>query len=48
MPKQLSPDQDKIHKNIMRDRYLTGFVQPGRFRAEWEKVKKMFRGKGHE
>ncbi|WRX89922.1 DUF2740 family protein [Escherichia coli] len=28
--------------------YLTGFVQPGRFRAEWEKVKKMFRGKGHE
>ncbi|EAX0611537.1 DUF2740 domain-containing protein, partial [Salmonella enterica subsp. enterica] len=22
MPKQLSPDQDKLHKNILRDRFL--------------------------
>ncbi|EAX0616394.1 DUF2740 domain-containing protein, partial [Salmonella enterica subsp. enterica serovar Typhimurium] len=21
MPKQLSPDQDKLHKNILRDRF---------------------------
>ncbi|EEJ3716616.1 DUF2740 domain-containing protein, partial [Salmonella enterica subsp. enterica serovar Infantis] len=23
MPKQLSPDQDKLHKNILRDRFLS-------------------------
>ncbi|ELY5957354.1 DUF2740 family protein [Cronobacter sakazakii] len=48
MSKPLSPDQDKLHKNIIRDRYLSGFKQPGRFRSEWERVKKLFRGKGHE
>lgn len=48
MTKQLSPDQDKLHKHIIRDRYLSGFKQPGRLRAEWERVKKMFRGNGHE
>ncbi|EOW6646181.1 DUF2740 family protein [Cronobacter muytjensii] len=48
MKNSLSPDQDKLHKNIIRDRYLSGFKQPGRFRAEWERVKKLFRGKGHE
>jgi len=47
MTKPLSPDQDKLHKNIIRDRYLSGFKQPGRLRAEWERVKQMFRGKGH-
>ncbi|EAX8302803.1 DUF2740 domain-containing protein, partial [Salmonella enterica subsp. enterica serovar Infantis] len=25
MPKQLSPDQDKLHKNILRDRFLSSF-----------------------
>lgn len=48
MSKTLSPDQDKLHKNIIRDRYLSSFKQPGRFRAEWERVKQLFRGKGHE
>ncbi|EPP0955056.1 DUF2740 family protein [Cronobacter dublinensis] len=48
MKNSLSPDQDKLHKNIIRDRYLSGFKQPGRFRAEWERVKQLFRGKGHE
>lgn len=46
--KKLSPDQEKLRKEITRDRYLSGFKQPGRFRAEWEKVKQMFRGKNHE
>ncbi|WP_155492636.1 DUF2740 family protein [Pluralibacter gergoviae] len=46
--KPLSSDQDKLHKNILRDRYLSGFKQPGRFRAELEKLKKLLRGKGHE
>ncbi|EDU1376032.1 TPA: DUF2740 family protein, partial [Salmonella enterica] len=27
MPKQLSPDQDKLHKNILRDRFLSSFKQ---------------------
>ncbi len=48
MTKPLCPDQDKLHKNIIRDRYLSGFSQPGRFRAEWERVKKLIRGKHHE
>lgn len=48
MAKPFSPDQDKLHKHIIRDRYLSGFKQPGRFRAEWERVKQLFRGKGHE
>ncbi|EHR9011547.1 DUF2740 family protein, partial [Salmonella enterica subsp. enterica serovar Schwarzengrund] len=25
MPKQLSPYQDKIHKHILRDRFLSSF-----------------------
>lgn len=37
MTKQLSPYQDKIHKHILRDRFLSSFKQPGRFRAELEK-----------
>lgn len=48
MSKPFSPDQDKLHKNIIRDRYLSGFKQPGRFRAELEKVKLMQKEKGHE
>ncbi|HFD9028092.1 TPA: DUF2740 family protein [Salmonella enterica] len=36
MTKPPCPDQEKLHKNIIRDRYLSGFSQPGRFRAEWE------------
>ncbi|ELP4035235.1 DUF2740 family protein [Escherichia coli] len=48
MTKQLSPYQDKIHKHILRDRFLSSFKQPGRFRAEWEKVKLMQKEKGHE
>ncbi|EHO5626372.1 DUF2740 family protein [Salmonella enterica] len=48
MPKQLSPDQDKIHKHILRDRFLSSLKQPGRFRAELEKVKLMQKEKGHE
>lgn len=48
MTKPLSHDQDKLHKHIIRDRYLTGFKQPGRFRAELEKVKLMLKRKGHE
>lgn len=48
MPKQLSPYQDKIHKHILRDRFLSSFKQPGRFRAELEKVKLMQKEKGHE
>jgi len=47
MKKALSPAED-LHKTIKRDRYLSAFKQPGRFRAEWEKVKNLFRGKGHE
>lgn len=27
MPKQLSPDRDKLHKNILRDRFLSSFKQ---------------------
>lgn len=46
--KQFSPDQDKPHKNILRDRYLSSFKQPGRFRDELEKVKQMLKDKGHE
>ena len=46
--KKLSPDQDKLHKHILRDRYLSCFKQPGRFRAELEKVKLMQKEKGHE
>lgn len=46
--KQFSHDQDKPHKNILRDRYLSSFKQPGRFRAELEKVKQMLKDKGHE
>ncbi|EJJ1412696.1 DUF2740 family protein [Salmonella enterica] len=48
MPKQLSPDQDKIHKHILRDRFLSSFKQPGRFLAELEKVKLILKRKGHE
>lgn len=48
MTKQLSPYQDKIHKHILRDRFLSSFKQPGRFRAELEKVKLMQKEKGHE
>lgn len=39
---------DKIHKHILRDRFLSSFKQPGRFRAELEKVKLMQKEKGHE
>ena len=46
--KKLSSDQDKLHKHILRDRYLSSFKQPGRFRAELEKVKQMLKDKGHE
>ncbi|EBU4043755.1 TPA: DUF2740 domain-containing protein, partial [Escherichia coli] len=31
-----------------RDRFLSSFKQPGRFRAELEKVKLMQKEKGHE
>ncbi|EBL7042710.1 DUF2740 domain-containing protein [Salmonella enterica subsp. enterica serovar Hadar] len=48
MTKQLSPYQDKLHKNILRDRFLSSFKQPGRFRAELEKVKLILKRKGHE
>lgn len=48
MTKQLSPYQDKIHKHILRDRFLSSFKQPGRFRAGLEKVKLMQKEKGHE
>ncbi|HCQ4807491.1 TPA: DUF2740 family protein [Escherichia coli] len=48
MTKQLSPYQDKIHKHILRDRFLSSFKQPGRFRAELEKVKLIQKEKGHE
>lgn len=41
MTKPLSPFQDKLHKNILRDRFLSSFQQLGRFRAELEKVKLM-------
>lgn len=43
-----------VHKNILRDRFLFSFRQPGRFRAELEKVKLklkltlMQKEKGHE
>ena len=47
MTKQLSPYQDKIHKHILRDRFLSSF-KPGRFRAGLEKVKLMQKEKGHE
>lgn len=46
--KTLSSDQDKLHKHILRDRYLSSFCQPGRFRAELEKLKKLLKGKIHE
>ncbi|EJG2193372.1 MULTISPECIES: DUF2740 family protein [Klebsiella] len=46
--KKLSSDQDKLHKHILRDRYLSSFRQPGRFRAELEKWKQLLKGKGHE
>ncbi|MBJ8671419.1 DUF2740 family protein [Citrobacter koseri] len=46
--KKLSSDQDKLHKHILRDRYLSSFQQPGRFRAELEKWKKLLKGKDHE
>ncbi|ADM32331.1 hypothetical protein, partial [Enterobacteria phage UAB_Phi20] len=29
MPKQLSQNQDKLHKNILRDRFLSSSKQPG-------------------
>ncbi|EAM6608121.1 DUF2740 family protein [Salmonella enterica subsp. enterica serovar Rissen] len=48
MTKPLSPYQDKMHKNILRDRFLSSFKQPGRFRAELEKVKLILKRKGHE
>ncbi|MCV5591144.1 DUF2740 family protein, partial [Escherichia coli] len=38
----------KIHKHILRDRFLSSFKQHGRFRAELEKVKLMQKEKGHE
>ncbi|HIB4646924.1 TPA: DUF2740 family protein [Klebsiella pneumoniae] len=46
--KKLSPDQDKPHKNVLRDRYLSSFKQLGRFRAELEKVKQLLKDKDHE
>lgn len=46
--KKLSPDQDKLHKNILRDRLLSEFKQPGRFRAELEKWKQLLKERGHE
>ena len=46
--KPLSSDQDKLHKNILRDRYLRGFKQPGRFMAELERIKQLLKDKGHE
>ncbi|WP_142501303.1 DUF2740 family protein [Klebsiella sp. 2680] len=46
--KKLSPDQDKVHKHILRDRYLSDFRQPCRLRDELEKWKKLLKGKGHE
>jgi len=48
MTKPLSPYQDKLHKNILRDRFLSSFKQPGRFRAELENVKLKQKEKGHE
>lgn len=48
MAKPLSPYQDKMHKNILRDRFLSSFKQPGRFRAELEKVKQLMKDKDHE
>ena len=48
MIKKLSPDQDKPHKNVLRDRYLSSFKQPGRFRTELEKVKQLLKDKDHE
>ena len=48
MIKKLSPGQDKPHKNVLRDRYLSSFKQPGRFRAELEKVKQLMKDKDHE
>ncbi|UTJ46619.1 DUF2740 family protein [Atlantibacter subterranea] len=47
MTKPRIPYQDKLHKDILRDRYLSGFKQPGRLRAEWERVKQMIKGKVH-
>ncbi|MCV5196700.1 DUF2740 family protein [Escherichia coli] len=48
MAKQLSDYKDKSHKQIQSDRSLTSSKQPGRFRAELEKVKLMQKEKGHE
>ena len=48
MPKVTAPEQGKFHKHIVRDRFLGSFEQPSRFRVEWEKVKQLIRGKGHE
>ncbi|NDJ59420.1 DUF2740 domain-containing protein [Enterobacteriaceae bacterium 4M9] len=48
MTKPASPGQGKLHKNLLRDQYLCNFAQPSRLRAEWERVKKLIRGKGHE
>lgn len=48
MTKQLSPYQDKIHKHILRDRFLSASSSFGRFRDELEKVKLMQKEKGHE
>lgn len=47
MTKPRIPYQDKLHKDILRDHYLSGFKQPGRLRAEWERVKQMIKGKVH-
>lgn len=48
MPKQLSPDRDKLHKTY----YVIGSYPAsnsfGRFRAELEKVKLILKRKGHE
>lgn len=48
MTKPCSSYQDKLHKNILRARYLTGFAQPCRFRVELEKVKQAMKEKAHE
>lgn len=37
--------QDETHKNILRDQFLRSFSQPFRFRTEWEKVKRLVKGK---
>ncbi|MGK6932816.1 DUF2740 family protein [Escherichia coli] len=46
--KQLSPYEDKIHKHILRDRFLSASSAMVDSEAELEKVKLMQKEKGHE